>query len=289
MTTKNAGRIALFMMAAAASALLMPAVHRLRAHANGQETLERIKRHALALHACNDAYKRLPPACDGFADIPRPATVHVHLLRFLGEDDLHGSFRDGAARTAGRAVALHAPSDATLGDGAGVQNFAANLRVFSDVGINCGRGQYLPVPLSRVMPGTAGLPRSFPDGTSNTVVFATRLANCTQEGALGGSDIAGGSHYAADPTSPYAAFFGENAATTTAHTTDPATTFQLAPREGECRVWPLLAQSYDSRGLTVAMADGSARLITPNVTPQTWNQALQPNDGCYSSCWGGDW
>jgi len=40
-----------------------------------------------------------------------------------------------------------------------------------------------------------------------------------------------------------------------------------------------MAQSRNEYGLSVAMADGSIRLINRAVSPRTWNQLVQPNDG----------
>jgi hypothetical protein len=107
------------------------------------------------------------------------------------------------------------------------------------------------------------------DGTSNIITFATKFATCAD----------GGSHYAADPSSKWAAFFGQNPASTTAHHSDVTATFQLRPRAGDCLASPLMAQSFQTKGLYVAMADGCVRMINPSISPETWNRALQPNDG----------
>ena len=39
------------------------------------------------------------------------------------------------------------------------------------------------------------------------------------------------------------------------------------------------AMSFGVAGLQVALLDGSVRMIAPSVSPNTWNVALQPNDG----------
>ena len=150
--------------------------------------------------------------------------------------------------------------------GAGVQNFAANLRVFSDKGLktpfDCDMA-----PLADIEPGTASIPKSFEkDGTSNTILFAPKFAQCGN----------GGSRYAASPNSPFAAFFGQNAAQVKANATATNVTFQLEPTD--CHSSPLLAQSPVQEGIDAAMADGSVRFISSTVSPRTWNLLVQPND-----------
>lgn len=277
MSSRNVGMLVVLMSTAIGLGLLIPAVCHLRAQATSQETAERMQKLALALHACNDVHKCLPPACDSFARVTQPKSLHVHLLRFIGQDALYETFVEQGKSDASVA-GFQAPSDATLRSGHGVQSFVANLRVFSDAGLTSYGEKYIPVPLAPIMPGKAVIPRTFRDGTSNTICFSTKLATCGQA-SLAGTLIEGGSRYDADPTSPFAAFFGENAAERPAHRSDPGATFQLAPRDGDCRVWPLMAQSLASRSISVALGDGSVRTISSTISTATWNQALQPNDG----------
>jgi len=285
MSSKRAGVIVGFGLAVLASGLVVPALARLRARALGEGAKERIADLALALHACQNTHKSLPPAFDAFAGIDYPASLHVHLLPFLQQDALYQSF---LKRDSGRAdavvLAFHASEDGTLGAGAGVQNFAANLRIFADVAH--GTYENKPLPLTKLMPGHARIPSSFVCGTSNTFVFASKFATCSQQSAAGIA-MEGGSRYAADPTSPYAAFFGENAATRSARASDPEATFQLAPRTGQSLVWPLMAQSFSRHGILVAMVDGSARMIGPDMSPHDWNYALQAysNYACSPPDW----
>src|SRR5690606_7938872 len=128
--------------------------------------------------------------------------------------------------------------DPTMGDGTGVQNYAGNLRVFADRGVAAAYDEVLPKP-GAVDPGSASIPRTFADGTSNTILFATRLSICG----------AGGSRYAASPQSPYGAYFGEEPATRSAHAYLPGVTFQLAPTVSNCIDKPFMAQSFNSYGI----------------------------------------
>jgi hypothetical protein len=287
MTSKRANVLVVILIVGVGIGLLIPAIGHLRAAANGRQTMERMQKLALALHACNEEQKLLPPAFDSFRDIRWPASLHVHLLRFLGEDAAYRSYVEGEGNSHAALPVFHSPADPTLSTGTGVQNYAANLRVFSDVGVDSygySPGKYKRVPLSAIMPGKASIPRTFLDGTSNTIILATKLAACDQFLPMG-IFTPGGSHYDADPTSPHAAFFGDGVPDKPAHVSDPDAVFQLNPG-AECRFSPLLAQSFGPHGITVAMGDGSVRVIAPNIAPLTWLQALQPNNCNYG---GTDW
>jgi hypothetical protein len=277
MSAKRGNALVLMLLCFVGTGLLGAAVCHGQAHANTRRTEERIKKLALAMHAFSAAHSGvLPPAFDVFGDSSYPASTHVHLLPYLERDATGG---------AGLAC-FQSPSDRSLGAAEGVQNYAANLRVFSDAGLHAYGGTFAPVPLAAVMPGHTRFPASFTDGTSNTICFSTKFAECSQQRSPGGVVMQGGSRYSADPTSAYAAFFGENAAERPAHPSDPEATFQIAPRGGECLVWPLMAQSFGRSGITVALGDGSVRSVSPSISPRTWNYALQPNDGC---CLSGDY
>src|SRR5262249_17919088 len=287
MSSKRANALVVIVRVAVGLTLLAAPDSHARAAANRQETADRMRKLGQAMLSCNDAHGRLPPAYDAFADIRYPASLHVHLLRYLEGDALYQSYlHKGQGESDARFARFQSPSDPSLGTGAGGQNYAANLRVFSDAGVASYGGQFTPVPVAAVMPGSARIPGTFINGTSNTICFATKFAACGQASSVAGVVIQGGSRYDANPTSPFAAFFGENAAEKPAHPSDPDAAFQLAPRGGDYLVWPLTAQSFSRQGLAVAMGDGSVRDIWPAVSPNTWNTALQPNCGY---CLSGDW
>lgn len=232
-----------------------------------------LKQHVLACHSSNDVYKRLPAAFDNFKGA-FAATVHVHLLPFLEYDALYQTYLQ-AGKVTKNDIGIrvfHAFLDTSRRhNDTDIQNFAANLRVFSDKGRHTHFEADMPA-LARIEPGTASIPGTFEDGTSNTILFATKYAHCGE----------GGSLFAAAPNSPFAAFFGQSAARDKAHPSAQAVTFQLAPSPENCRTSPLTAQSFEGftdRGLLVAFADGSVRFVSPNISPRTWNMLLQPNDG----------
>jgi hypothetical protein len=287
MISRRSEVLVIILLIGVAVPLLTPVLGHMKLQAARAETMYRIKKLALGLHDCNDKYKYLPPACDVFGQIKYAAPLHVHLLPFIEQHALYETFlQPGKGKADAPVAGFHAPEDVGLGTGEGVQSFAANLRVFSFKGYQSLSYSHMP-PLAAVEPGKPNLSGYFIDGTSNTIVFATKLATCQQQLPMAGLGIDGGSHYAVDPTSPFAAFFGENIAETPAHPSDPDATFQLAPGPSQCLVWPLMGQSFGSAGITVAMADGSVHTVSRNVSAKTWNEAVQPNDSY--GCGGCDW
>src|SRR5262249_60482091 len=87
-----------------------------------------------------------------------------------------------------------------------------------------------------------------PDGTSNTFMFTQRYQMC------GDTPTAWGY-----PTlytwAPMFGYYSQGR-------------FQHQPTQADCD--PQLAQSLEPAGIQVAMCDGSARLISDRISPQTW-------------------
>lgn len=269
MATQRASLLVLALLLGLSGAAAIPALLHLQQQAKRNETMQRLGTTTLALHACNNVHGCLPPACDEFGRLDQPASVHVHLLPFVGEGALFRTFlgaRDGNSEA--EVAVYRSPLDYTTEKREGVQNFAANLRVFSARGLATPAERDMDPP-SDVMPGQARIPRTFVDGLSNTLVLATKLAVCGD----------GGSRYAAHPALPHAAFFGQQAGTAPADSSSPGAIFQVMPREPNCICMPGMAQTYDAHGLLVGSADGSVRTVTNLTAVRAWNLSLQPNDG----------
>ncbi len=249
--------------------LLVPALRAARQQDDRETTIKHLKEVALATHAHSDAYKRLPPAYGKAFGFKGNATVHVYLLPYVEELKLYRQYlQQGGGGERDKAVVktYAAPLDrSNPKPPAGIQNFAANLRVFGDTKTALN----VAVPLADTMDSVARIPATFLDGTSNTVVFATKYGVCGK----------GGSRYASPVKSDTAAFFGQEPATVAADASNPKATFQNQPSPKQCLCAPLMAQSYEERGLLIALADGSTRYVSPRLSAETWNRALHPSDG----------
>src|SRR5262249_29946758 len=149
---------------------------------------------------------------------------------------------------------LAASDPTTTGTGAGQTNFAANLRVFADGA----RQQFYNQPVNVTtapFPSffcSTGVGNGFPDGTSNTIMFATRYST-------NASGIK--TRIMRDPTVAEGPFFGAYPATTgpsSQNVVPPTATlaYQNAPSIANAVLAPsLYAHSYGASGLSVVLGD----------------------------------
>jgi hypothetical protein len=128
--------------------------------------------------------------------------------------------------------------------------------------------------------GRPRLGASFPDGTSNTILFAEKYALCR------GPDFQGGSYWA------YWNIFNTNPPKllpkhagfeidyfNKPNGVGPNSKFvvQPTPFNGNCD--PTRASTPHPGGILVALADGSVRSLSPGISGTTWWLACVPNDG----------
>jgi hypothetical protein len=111
---------------------------------------------------------------------------------------------------------------------------------------------------------SASIPVSFPDGTSQTILFAEKYAQCNDGGTLWGRALP-------DLWSPT---FGAWS----------SSKFQVRPLASECN--PALASTPYSGGITVGLADGSGRTLSTAISEATWKAACTPAGG---EVLGSDW
>jgi len=258
-------------------ALLMPAVQKVRAAAARTHTLNNLKQILISVHAHCDAYKWMPPAFAKVGNMPQPVSIHIYLLPFVEQDQLYQQFMQGKGDDTLVLPVYVAPADPSHpSPPAGIQNSAANLRVFCDKGQQTQWDAPMPA-LGKVEPlRNVNIIAAMPDGTSNTVAFVTRYGVCGD----------GGSRYASAPNLNTAAFAGQNPAKVKAAPADATATFLLHPSDKQCRPTPLMGHSFGPAGIEVGMGDGSARAVSANISPRTWNMVLPPNDG---NVLGADW
>jgi prepilin-type N-terminal cleavage/methylation domain-containing protein len=257
-------------------ALLLPAVQRVREAAARTQSLNNLKEVALATQACNDTYRILPPAVGwfpyyngggnpttnytGLTGTPCPhGTIFYYLLPFMEQNNTYQNTSGNSYNSGVVVLSYIAPGDPTMpGDhihngNRGAVSYAANVFAFDP---NMGQ-----VP-------TASIARSFPDGTSNTVLFMERFAECQAAQRIWGEDGAG-----------YTQSWVINA---------PVVMTMQLPDFGKTQATctPQLAQAISTDAIGLALADGSARMETSAISQLTWQNALNPSDG---NVLGSDW
>ena len=129
-------------------------------------------------------------------------------------------------------------------------SYAANYQIFSIYSEDGWQG------------APAALPKSIPDGLSNTILFAERYYSC---GSEGGSYWATGNYHV--PTMAMFAYA----------VTGPESLFQMTPNPYETACDPALAQTPHPGGMSVALADGSVRTLSPSLSAATWWAACTPD------------
>jgi prepilin-type N-terminal cleavage/methylation domain-containing protein len=273
-------------------ALLVPAVQKVREAAARTQVVNNLKQMCLALHNCNDTYRRLPTSFGTFGMLTATnRSLHIALLPYVEQEPLYKLIATLPAATSAPTTAVIspflAPLDFTQADGSRVQNFGANVRVFQLTGNNTAWNASMSTAnLNITNTGSPGIPRTFVDGTSNTIVFATRYAN------NGTTTLANGaincSTYDGSPSAgpPYGAFFGANIMSSNA---TPGATggWQLGPTMTQANCQPSrVAHSFGAAGIQVGLGDASVRTVIATISSTTWNYAMQPNDGGFM---GSDW
>jgi prepilin-type N-terminal cleavage/methylation domain-containing protein len=253
-------------------ALLVPAVQKVRDAAARTQSMNNLKQMSLALHNCNDTYKKLPPMSGYFPGTGRirggaPAehgTLFYYLLPFVEQQALYNQTPDWSWNASAPVSTYIAPGDPSMPSGnqtwggRGATSYMANWYVFQGDGNGT---------------SNASIPRTFQDGTSNTITFTERWCICGSSQRIWGEDGqgAGGSWnamlYSIDSTNNW----GQN---TPQGNTNAANCDLTRP------------QGFSTGTILVALGDGSARGVSYSVTPQTWAWAMTPNDG---NVLGNDW
>jgi prepilin-type N-terminal cleavage/methylation domain-containing protein len=264
--------------------LLLPAVQKVREAAARISDANNLKQMSLALHSFNDAEGHLPPTKGVDSNIPWNANPnnagwvlgppgnlgdpHYFILPYMEQGNIQSQAWGGADQSNGiyptnqlrsnLVKSFISPGDPSApvsgmvpaatgfytGQPAGATSYASNNYVFGSVNWSG------PV---------ASIPKSFPDGQSNTIVFAERYITCggaqTAWQNLGGGNI----HNPGDPNF------------------DNTSLPQFQPTAAICNSAQL--QAPYAGGIMVGLGDGSVRLVNSGISQATWTSAILPDDG----------
>ncbi|HYV36390.1 MAG TPA: type II secretion system protein [Gemmataceae bacterium] len=208
-------------------------------------TKEYMRECATAVNRAHDQNKTIPPYFGIYGGWKEPLTFHAHLWPFLRE---MGGIYDENPITGNAVVPLYLSGlDPTrTNDGAGAANYAVNLRLSFDKG---GTG-VLSSPENPIKLKWGQVQ----DGTSNTLLFATKYQVC---GANGGSMWLDPGNNALQ--SPLAATFGAS-----------MDHFQKAPTQAACHPTAGTAVSFNRDELIVVFCDASVNVVKAGVSPAIW-------------------
>jgi type II secretory pathway pseudopilin PulG len=254
--------------------LLLPAVQRVREAAARLSSTNKLKQIGLATHHFADDHAGRLPNTRGELEGPNPKeSVHFALMPYLDQGNL---YRLVKAKQIDHRItpvpAFMSPADPSLPDRSALHqtasSYAANGMVFR--------------------PGT-GLPWTFADGTSQTILFGEHYAlGCTVKtiqpnvtyflvydrnwgDGPRAATFADEGDYGGPQDVPYDDYLMKFR-------------FEVAPRKVECNA--SLPQTPHRSGMLAALGDGSVRTLGPSMSSRTFWSAVTPAEG---EVLGNDW
>lgn len=258
-------------------ALLVPAVQKVRAAAQVTQCLNNCKQIGLAMHNANDSFKYLPqfdanyPSVGAFTPSGAPTsftgTVHFWLLPFVEQTTMMQLWdgQTGSNGLNGQAppAVYYCPADPTCYNGfnkttgVGVTNYAFNAQIFNT---NC---------------TTPAIPRTFTDGTSNTVIVFEKYGGCNN---MANDDGIWRQAAGSDAANAPMAYQGGL----------PAETFQVMPIAATCTYTgtalggashPNQQTQTPHTNMSMLLADGSARSVASSIAIPTLQALCTPAAG----------
>jgi prepilin-type N-terminal cleavage/methylation domain-containing protein len=257
--------------------LLLPAVQKVREAAARMTCANNLKQIGTACHNYHDAHDSMMPPGVGYVG-PAYGTGYLHLLPYLEQDNLSkkatgpgGGVWAGFGEVRGQEVkVLICPADPTAHDKVwangtlwGPASYGGNAQVFCQVD---SKGFFVGID------ARPNLTRSFPDGTSTTILFAEKYARCENF-----VFPYGGTRWAYDVLGPTTLpLHPAIAVSWTDSSIGPNASFQVRPAEGRCDT---SLASTPHQSINALMADGSVKAVSPGLAPGMWWAMLTPNGG----------
>jgi prepilin-type N-terminal cleavage/methylation domain-containing protein len=184
--------------------------------------------------------------------------------------------------------------------GLALSSYACNALAFSQATYNGGAGNLMACYVTGIDPGglpTAAspldwtypicvggnrIPASWPDGTSNTIIWTEKYAQCGPP--KNGNQFTGSTQWGdrfAVYSAPYIGFYPNPNANPASVPVNYGVNgfFQVQPNPWQSKCISTVASTGHTAGIMCAIGDGSVRMCQQGMSPTTWWQALVPDDG----------
>jgi prepilin-type N-terminal cleavage/methylation domain-containing protein len=280
--------------------LLLPAVQKVREAANRAKCSNNLKQMGIAVHNCQSTFEAIPPLCAPNGFMPNVTTMaappfngyvytcHAFLLPFIEQDDLYRQMGpttvgpNGSPGYCGGRYNVPIKTFVCPTDPGQSNGFSISGLIDADkfAGSSYGANYFAfgnPNATSdwfRVQ-GNNSIPRSFPDGTSNTILFAEVFITCGSTGI--------NQAYAslwADSTNPWRTIFCHNTADKSLSLPGYYACSMFQTQPGFVTTCDTSrAQSSHAGGIMVGLGDGSVRFVSSAIAGPTWASACDPRDG----------